>query len=208
MVVINLAPSEIRYSQDSISNSFGDSTHHADQKIGETLDEIVMDSDKANFIPNISVFNKDGKWFTSDNRRLWVFKKAEELGILSSIDVYVTYEINYSKFTTTCDGRCVRVRSNNTGGYLWRSLQRQVIGEHTRDLRERQRRVWEQQSVRERQWREREQQMEIERQRREREQQMEIERQRRMNTKKWITKASLICLAIVVLSFHYWATHQ
>jgi hypothetical protein len=68
--------------------------------------------------------------------------------------------------------------------------------------------VWEQQSERERQRGEREQQMEIERQQREREQQMEIERQRRMNTKKWITKASLICLAIVVLLFHYWATHQ
>jgi hypothetical protein len=208
MVVKKLAPSEIRYSQNSISNRFRADTNGIRQHIGETLDEIVRNPDTADRIPNISVFNKDGKWFALDNRRLWVFKKAEELGILSSIDVYVTYEINYSKFTTTCDGRCVRVRSNNTGGYLWRSLQRQVIGEHTRDLRERQRRMWEQQSERERQWREREQQMEIERQRREREQQMEIERQRRMNTKKWITKASLICLAIVVLSFHYWATHQ
>ena len=207
MVVINLAPSEIRYSQDSISNSFGDSTHHADQYIGETLDEIVMFSDKANFIPNISVFNIDGKWFTSDNRRLWVFKKAEELGIVRSIDVYVTYEIDYL-FTTRSDGRHIRIRRNNPGGYLWRSLQRQVIGEHTREPREHQRRVWEQQSERERQQRAREQDIEIEWQRREREQQMEIERQRRMNTKKWITKASLICLAIVVLLFHYWATHQ
>ena len=56
MVVINLAPSEIRYSQDSISNSFGDSTHHACQYIGETLDEMVRDPDTANLIPNISVF--------------------------------------------------------------------------------------------------------------------------------------------------------
>jgi hypothetical protein len=88
MVVINLAPSEIRYSQDSISNSFGDSTHHAGQYIGETLDEIVRDPDTANLIPNISVFKIGGKWFTLDNRRLWVFKKAEELDILSYIDVY------------------------------------------------------------------------------------------------------------------------
>ena len=54
----------------------------------------------------------------------------------------------------------------------------------------------------------RKQQMEIERQQRKREQQMEKERQWRMNTKKWITKASLICLAIVVLLFLYWATRQ
>ena len=69
-----LAPSEIRYSQDSISNTF-----RSGQNIGETLDEIVSDPDTANRIPKISVFNKDDKWFTSDNRRLWVFKKAEEI---------------------------------------------------------------------------------------------------------------------------------
>jgi Flp pilus assembly protein TadB len=73
---------------------------------------------------------------------------------------------------------------------------------------ERQQRVREQQSEIERQRREREQQMEKEQQRREREQQREIERQRRMNAKKWITKTSLICLAIVVLLFLYWATCQ
>jgi len=37
-----LAPYQIRYSQDSISNTFGDNTDHAGQYIGETLDEIVM----------------------------------------------------------------------------------------------------------------------------------------------------------------------
>ena len=172
MVVINLAPSEIRYSQDSISNSFGDSTHHAGQYIGETLDEIVRDPDTANLIPNISVFKIDGKWFTLDNRRLWVFKKAEELDILSYIDVYVTYDLYCSKFTTTSNGKYVFIRGNNPGGYLWQSLRRKMIEKQARK------------------------------------QQMEIERQRRMNTKKWITKASLICLVIVVLLFLYWATHQ
>ena len=88
MGVIKLAPSQIRYSQDSISNTFGDSTHHAGQYIGETLDEIIRNPDTADRIPNISVFSKDGTWITLDNRRLWVFKKAEELDILSYIDVY------------------------------------------------------------------------------------------------------------------------
>ena len=185
MVVINLAPSEIRYSQDSIYNSFGDSTHHAGQYIGETLDEIVRDPDTANLIPNISVFKIGGKWFTLDNRRLWVFKKAEELDILSYIDVCETYDLYYPKFTTTSNGKYVFIRGNNPGGYLWQSLRRKMIGKQARK-----------------------QQMEIERQQRKREQQMEKERQRRMNTKKWITKASLICLAIVVLLFLYWATRQ
>jgi hypothetical protein len=155
MGVNMLAPSQIRYSQDSISNTFGDNTDHGGQYIGETLDEIVRNPDTADRIPNISVFNIDGTWITSDNRRLWVFKKAEELGILSSIEVYVTSEIDYSKFTTTSNGRYVRVRRNNPGGQLWQRA-----------------------------------------------------RQRRMNTRNWNTKTSLICLAIVVLLFLYWATRQ
>lgn len=36
-----LAPSEIYYSQDSISNRFGKSTEHAGVLIGETLDDIL-----------------------------------------------------------------------------------------------------------------------------------------------------------------------
>ena len=112
MDVIKLAPSVIRFSQDYISNTFGDNTYHAGQYIGETLDDIVRDPDTADLIPNISVFNIGGIWITSENRRLWVFMKAEELGIVSYIDVYVTYEIDYSKFTTTSDGKYVRIRRN------------------------------------------------------------------------------------------------
>ena len=114
MDVIKLAPSEIRFSQDYISNTFGDSTNHAGQYIGETLDEIVRDPDTANRIPNISVFNIGGIWFTSDNRRLWVFQKAKKL-------VYNTF---------TGDGIYVRVRGNNPGGHLW---QRQMIENQARE---------------------------------------------------------------------------
>jgi hypothetical protein len=203
MDVINLAPSAIRYSQDSISNTFGDSTNHAGQYIGETLDEIVSNPNTANLIPNISVFNKDDKWFTLDNRRLWVFKRAEELGIVRSIDVYVTYGIDDSKFTTTSDGKYVRVRRNNPGGHLWQSLQRKIEkqaregrrGEEKKQRerererprrereqereREQQRKEREQEREREQQRKKREQERERERQRREKEQDMEIERQRR-----------------------------
>ena len=207
MGVIELTPSEIRYSQDSISNTFRARTSHAGQYIGETLDEIVRDPDTVDLIPNISVFKKGvkKKWFTLDNRRLWVFKKAEKLGIISYIDVYVTYGIEDSKFTTTSNGKYVFIRGNNPGGYLWQSLRRKMIEKKARKQAKKQAR--QQEMEKEQQQRVREQQMEKEQQQREREQ-MEIERQRRMNTKKWITKASLICLAIVVLLFLYWATCQ
>jgi cation transport ATPase len=183
------------------------------------------------------------KWFTSDNRRLWVFKKAEKLGIISYRDVYVTYDIDYSKFTTSSNGKYVIIRGNNPGVYLWQSLGRQMIEKQAKKQQmeierqqrqrqqqmkiERQRRQREQQMEIERQWRQREQQMEIERQWRQRGQQMEIERQRRVREQqteierqrrqrgqqKEIERqrrvnTSLICLAIVVLLFLYWATRQ
>jgi hypothetical protein len=186
MVVINLAPSEIRYSQDSISNSFGDSTHHAGQYIGETLDEIIRNPDTADRIPNISVFSKDGTWITLDNRRLWVFKKAEELGIVCSIDVSVKDRIYYAKLTTTSDGRYVHVRGNNPGGNLWQS--RQMIEKQDREQKEH--RVVEKQ-------------MEIERKQREPEEEMETERkpiEREKETKrKWPRRSLIIIIIIVVL---------
>ena len=138
-----LAPSDIFYGQDSISNTFRDGTKHTGQYIGKTLNEIVSNPDTADLIPKISVFKKDDKWFTSDNRRLWVFKKAQKLGILSSIDVCETYGIEDSKFTTS-DGKYVDIRGIDPGRCLWKSLQVKIR--------------------KEKQQREREQQMEIERQ--------------------------------------------
>ena len=233
MGVIKLAPSEIRFSQDSISNSFRASTDHAGQYIGETLDEIVRNPDTADRIPNISVFNIDGTWITSDNRRLWVFKKAEELGIVCFIDVSVKHRIYYAKFTTTSDGRYVRVRGNNPGGHLWQSLQRQMIEKQAREQREqgqrqqieieRQRRVREREMEIEWQRRAREREMEIERQRRVREREMEIEweremeieRQRRVREREMeierqrrVTIRNWIIIIAVLLLFLYWATSK
>ena len=130
MVVKKLAPSQIRYNQDSISNRFGDNIHHAGQYIGETLDEIIRDPSRANRIHRITVVKKHGKWFTLNNRRLWVFKKAEELGILSSINVNVKKRNKKLKFTTKCDGEYVLIRGGSCYGHLWRSLERQMIKEN------------------------------------------------------------------------------
>lgn len=119
-----LRPSEIFYSQDSISNTFGLSTSHCYTYIGETLDDLINGSAKVTSIPRISVIWWKGKWFTQDNRRLWVFKKAEVLGIITSIPVYETFGVNSIKFTTYNEGSCVRVRGN-AGGIAWRRLSKE-----------------------------------------------------------------------------------
>ena len=234
MGVIKIAPSEIRFSQDSIYNTFGDNTFHAGQFIGETLDDIVRDPDTVDRIPNISVFNIRGKWFTSDNRRLWVFQKAEELSIVRSIDVSVKHEICYPKFTTTSDGRYVRIHENNPGGHLWQSLQRQMIEKQAREHKrrvmkkqmeiERQQREWEEEMETERQQREWEEEMEAERQQREWEEEMETERQRReweeeeeiereRQQRMWEDEEDeeemgtwIIIIVVLLLLFQYWET--
>jgi hypothetical protein len=87
---MELRPSEIYYSQDSIMNRFGDYTPHGNTCIGETLDQLLNGHCNVQSIPNISVVQRNGKWFTSDNRRLWVFPHSVhysyEHHILHAID--------------------------------------------------------------------------------------------------------------------------
>jgi hypothetical protein len=66
---MELRPSEIFYSQDSIMNKFGDNTQHRNTYIGETLDQLLNEHCSVQSIPKISVEQRNGQWFTSDNRR-------------------------------------------------------------------------------------------------------------------------------------------
>ena len=63
-------------------NRFDDYTPHGNTYIGETLDQLLNGHCNVESIPNICVVERNGKWFTSDNPRLWVFRKAEEIGFL------------------------------------------------------------------------------------------------------------------------------
>ncbi|XP_056015979.1 uncharacterized protein LOC130053218 isoform X2 [Ostrea edulis] len=112
-----LAPSDIYFSQDSISNRFGVSTRHYNKSIGETLDDILRGQCSINDIPTISVVSKRNVWVTADNRRLWIFKKLQTLGKCEKITVKATSYINPKK---CCVQPNIRVRGYE-GGYLWRS---------------------------------------------------------------------------------------
>ncbi|XP_055995748.1 uncharacterized protein LOC130046316 [Ostrea edulis] len=116
-----LSPLQIRFSQDSIANTFGRCTSHSFRPIGKTLDDILSGRCNVNSIPNISVMYKNGHWFTADNRRLWVFQEAEKRGKCGEIFVREIAHIDYDKFTTTNNGESIYVRGN-PGGSLWRSM--------------------------------------------------------------------------------------
>lgn len=116
MATVKLSPSEIFFSQDSISNCFGSYTPHRNKTIGETLDDIISGKSTLTALPTINVIKKGNKWVTADNRRLWVFKKLQKLGKCHTIDAVVTYFIKPTKCYILSS---TRVRGNE-GGTLWR----------------------------------------------------------------------------------------
>lgn len=119
MSFFHLRPSEIRYTQDSISNTFGNYGRYANKLIGESLDDVLLGYCSVDDIPTIRVININSAWYSADNRRLWVLKKVEELGKCTKIPVYLDYYLPDHKFTTENDGLEVSVR-RNPGGSVWR----------------------------------------------------------------------------------------
>ena len=107
-----MKPSEIRYCQDSVDYFSGP------QKIGKTLDELCEGKMQISDLPMIRVCEKGGKWYTADNRRLWMFKHMERLGKLTYVEVRESSFqacIGSSKFTTSNDGESINVRGDPGG---------------------------------------------------------------------------------------------
>ena len=91
MPQIQLAPSDIYYSQRSISNCFTcNGTKHAGKTLAETVNDILLGRCRITEIPRISVVRKGDVWVTADNRRLWVFRILESLGQCDTVTVKVT----------------------------------------------------------------------------------------------------------------------
>lgn len=123
MVFVRLAPSEILFSQDNISNHFGVKTKHKHKLIGETLDDILTGKCKITDLPTIRVTTKNGEWVSADNRRLWVFKKLQVLGECDRIVVeHVTNAKRKRHLLATkkCVLITIKVRGYE-GGHHWRS---------------------------------------------------------------------------------------
>ena len=105
-----MRPRDIRYSQNSISCEFS-----SGETIWGALNKLEDGTMQATDLPTIRVCERNGKWYTADNRRLWLFKSLENSGKLYDIAVNVglfEVDIGLSKFTTRNDGRSVTVRGN------------------------------------------------------------------------------------------------
>lgn len=106
-MVLELSPSEIRYSQSTISSRFRNGN-----PIEETLRKLLSQKITVDNIPRISVAKKDGKYYSMDNRRLYVFKRFEEKkGTKIKIECIET-GMQPGKFTTKNDGRSIRINES------------------------------------------------------------------------------------------------
>jgi RHS repeat-associated protein len=97
-------PKTIRFTQDSIGSSFKDG-----RKVRSLVDDLKAGKTTAGDVPPIRVFEKDGKIFTLDNRRLKAFQEA---GIpIRTIKATPKEIANESwKMTTKTDGLTTKVR--------------------------------------------------------------------------------------------------
>ena len=117
---MQLRPSDIYFSQDSINNVFDRRCPHSNRTVGQTLDDLCEGRISVYAIPTITVVKKGGKWFTADNRRLWVFRELERLGKCIFIPVNEGSYIPSSKFTTYNGGASVEVRRSPGGNWHYR----------------------------------------------------------------------------------------
>ncbi|KAK3086627.1 hypothetical protein FSP39_021206 [Pinctada imbricata] len=120
MRYLALRPCTIRYTQDSISSKFSEGSPHSGVQIGQTLDDIVTGHCSITDLPPMTVEMVKGVWYSSNCRRLWVLKKAEELGVCSLVPVKQGF-LNESQITTYNFGKNIKVRGD-PGGKIWRKV--------------------------------------------------------------------------------------
>lgn len=102
-----LEPAEIRFTHDSISPVFS-----CGRRIYDTYDELSRGFKSVHDIPRMIVTYIGGEWYTyTGNRRLWVFQKLQNEGVIHEICVDTTdMAVPRSKFTTQNGGTSVKVR--------------------------------------------------------------------------------------------------
>ena len=104
---MNLRIEDIRYSQNSISDCFGDG-----RSFVSLCRDLLSGRVTVNSLPRISVIHHDGNWMAIDgNRRLFVLKRLHDNGRLGrdTIPVQMGY---LGKHITATDGLSVEIRGN------------------------------------------------------------------------------------------------
>src|SRR6218665_224049 len=130
---IEICPRKIRYTQDSIKEEFTDGRHMSD-----TLEALLYSHLSVDDLEPIEVVREYGKWWAlTGNRRLYLYRKLEELGVIHTITVVTASRDNdwvqnqlMRRKTTDCEGVAIRLRGNQSGWRInqvveeWKASQR------------------------------------------------------------------------------------
>eukprot|EP00106_Octopus_bimaculoides_P020423 XP_014787865.1 PREDICTED: uncharacterized protein LOC106881861 [Octopus bimaculoides] len=110
-MTLQLSPSDIRYTQDSIGSRFRNGI-----TLSRTISDLVKGTITPDSFPTITVYQKDGKYYSYDNRRLYVFKELQRRSQPDlKIKVCLTSAaLSPLKFTTHNDGQSIMVRGNSS----------------------------------------------------------------------------------------------
>lgn len=108
-----LRPGDIRFTQDSVGSRFTDGRF-----VSDTFHQLLDGRIRADDIPAIEAVVDGGKWWAvTGNRRLYVFRLLETLGVVQTIPVDVMSMNSYDvrrrfgdRKTTSCEGRTVEMR--------------------------------------------------------------------------------------------------
>ncbi|XP_070535181.1 uncharacterized protein [Ptychodera flava] len=126
---VQLRPSEIYFLHDSIDCRFRDG-----RSLLDTLDELLSRKISVSDIQRIAVFYWDEKhnWHIyAGNRRLYLYKILEALGIVEKIDVWKVWKVHWDavdkKNTTLNGGTSVEIRNDHNFDVRLR----EVIKRHT-----------------------------------------------------------------------------
>lgn len=116
-------PSEIRYSQDSISSRFRDG-----HRLSYTFAELLYGRISVFSLGSMECLQKDGHWWAvSGNRRLYVFKKLQEAGKISTISFCPAFASR--SMTTNSSGLSVRIRGGSTESEIQNIIYRSKRGD-------------------------------------------------------------------------------
>lgn len=120
-----IAPSEIRFTQDNIGSVFRDG-----RGVNRAIEEIESGRIKVENFPAIRVARKNNKYYSLDNRRLYVFRVLEKRGLIRTVPV--VFQKHYDKFTTINDGRSIYVRGEvKTYDHEFDNLQEAVFAPYS-----------------------------------------------------------------------------
>ncbi|XP_062603561.1 uncharacterized protein LOC134265355 [Saccostrea cucullata] len=129
MAFKELQPSEIYFSQRTIASCFRKESRYAKKLIGETLDDLVVGRCRIEDFPKISVVKKNGVWVSADNRRLWILRQLEALGLCERTKVKVRKSLGPGKYVIEEE---VQIRGN-PGGVIYTNIS-QIVHECLEEL--------------------------------------------------------------------------